>query len=1265
MSVVRVATFTVAHAGTAQVLASDDSCPSVFRIGHCQEGTAFLQNTLALSATDYNLSWIAWPDDASAAPLQLPEAAHVGIFARSELVSSGALKAAGAKGKDFELLRSAAGKFGFSPEPVSAQVDEAHFTASLAKFWLFASLIHAAVLILTLFLWRVCCADAAPTREGVRVQVLPGKEFEDVYAEGDVGEVTKLLGEGKDGFTVTWSRSEKCSDFSMAQWRHSIKVVEAWPTLSSWLSPGLPEQEHLLHHWRKVSMESHIKTGSRIMCLNLLLLLFYRAARLTVYPSCLTPNLAARIPELIVLAVAAFATGYQSLGTSGDTDRDSVSTPTEEARVEPASSHAPFWAVLAFLTFYALALTLPPFQWSCGDLDRHCASEVTRDTYVGYATLTHDCSLQGKTATLLLMSILLLSPWVVPEYRMMHFFWLIGISYNSWSFIYATIPGEEYFSSAWHICGRSGFLGLALIAATAHKWQLETSEHARFLAKENLHKATARIYRVLKHMLPKHVIKPRLVSPDKIFSEDRQLVSILFVEVHEFDDFCNEAFKTPRERMVCLNRLFSHFDRLCKNAGVTKIESVNEEYVCCIGLEAGGSPETHHQQLGRLMDVAVRMLDRPWLDASTHITSDFSSAPRIELKMGVHTGPIKAGIVGKRLPRYRLFGDTINMAARMMQKSEPGQIQFGFRTKELLETLPGYTGRCERRPDVEMKGKQAKVEVWWLKTFVDAEPDCVPSPTHTDAISPYSHEAMRWHFTAARHHTDNADDAVQEDQESFQEVCEIVNAMHHDEFTGEEEMAWYTYFHAQCIGDDCATIKEKFGFLTSAVALVTMVEIVIVADISPQIDWSAFFGLRGASIAVLQTVFVACRVNWFHAEPLLGQAYLVFSRSLVIILFAMSYFYLMSELRQLAPLKSEQAEPRILPEFVAKRERAEMFCFHFVLMFFTVMRVSLALRNYSIIFILVSLGIAWKTTGAEADGFNLTEWGASILLMSALMNTYHCHQEENINRLEYKSKRTMDAMKESASDMVNLLMPPQIASVYSSKTIIDYQDHDRCTVVQSDLCGFTAYCTGKTPEEVFTFIGEIFGMFDAIAERKGIYKVETVGDAYIAAMGDGKENHKLTERNSPTEVIMFGVEMIRAVKAWSKRKGSQVQCRVGVHHGGCVGGMVGTNMQRYHLYGPLMSVVEVLESTAPESGVQVSEACYEAVDCEFRDAYCASLGNAPASPNKLAALEFTKREGDALVTSKGKEYAYRATGGDRTYILTQFDDLGTKTYQRK
>mmetsp|Transcript_51320 Transcript_51320/g.106803 ORF Transcript_51320/g.106803 Transcript_51320/m.106803 type:complete len:161 (+) Transcript_51320:2-484(+) len=101
----------------------------------------------------------------------------------------------------------------------------------------------------------------------------------------------------------------------------------------------------------------------------------------------------------------------------------------------------------------------------------------------------------------------------------------------------------------------------------------------------------------------------------------------------------------------------------------------------------------------------------------------------------------------------------------------------------------------------------------------------------------------------------------------------------------------------------------------------------------------------------------------------------------------------------------------------------------------------------------------------------------------------------------------------------------------------------------------------------------------------------------------------------------------------------RVTCRVGVHHGQCIGGIVGTGMMRYHLFGQFMGQVDILEATSREGQCQISRACMEKVWQE-------------AGKDALSYEERGKKEGQPeLQTSKGEVHYFEEVGGAPTYLV--------------
>eukprot|EP00932_Pfiesteria_piscicida_P017498 SRR837773.4376.p2 GENE.SRR837773.4376~~SRR837773.4376.p2 ORF type:complete len:281 (+),score=74.08 SRR837773.4376:128-844(+) len=228
---------------------------------------------------------------------------------------------------------------------------------------------------------------------------------------------------------------------------------------------------------------------------------------------------------------------------------------------------------------------------------------------------------------------------------------------------------------------------------------------------------------------------------------------------------------------------------------------------------------------------------------------------------------------------------------------------------------------------------------------------------------------------------------------------------------------------------------------------------------------------------------------------------------------------------------------------------------------------------------------------------------------------------------------------ERTQKILTTLMPEAVVSEIKDSISGELPCHQyrHLVIAQSDLCGFTQLSATKKPTEVVEFMGQLFGLFDDLTDVHKVYKVETVGDAYIAGMADAP----LTKVYSPVNVILFGLDMVRATDEWAKALGVKVTCRVGIHYGECIGGVVGNQMQRYHLFGDTLTVMEVLESTSEEGRVQISAACKAEV--------IRQLADAPDAGGEEQ-LTFIERTVDMLRTSKGEEHTFEEVGG-KTFLV--------------
>jgi len=259
-----------------------------------------------------------------------------------------------------------------------------------------------------------------------------------------------------------------------------------------------------------------------------------------------------------------------------------------------------------------------------------------------------------------------------------------------------------------------------------------------------------------------------------------------------------------------------------------------------------------------------------------------------------------------------------------------------------------------------------------------------------------------------------------------------------------------------------------------------------------------------------------------------------------------------------------------------------------------------------------------------------------IFLVSTMVCTAFAYLQEANLRDRHRAQCTVNHALRNVEGILGTLMPPMVLKrIRHEGGEARVQHHySHATVVQSDLVGFTQLASTRDPCDVVKIISELFGVYDNLADKHGVYKVETVGDAYIGAQAE----EPLSATNSPLGVVLFGLEVIQATHRWARNSGEHVSCRVGVHTGECVGGVVGSDMQRYHLFGNIMTVLELLESTAPAGKVQVSTTCKRAVDRE-------RLKEQEAGSLVLHDVTFLPRNQEQLSTSKGELHSIAEVGG--------------------
>jgi adenylate cyclase len=202
----------------------------------------------------------------------------------------------------------------------------------------------------------------------------------------------------------------------------------------------------------------------------------------------------------------------------------------------------------------------------------------------------------------------------------------------------------------------------------------------------------ARAEDLLLNILPRS-IADRLKVDTHTIADQFSAASILFADVVDFTP--TSELMEPAEVVGLLDHLFSHFDVLAERYEVEKIKTIGDCYMVAAGVP---NPRPDHAQT--LVSLGLDM-------AEAMHSSDEVGHLGLELRIGINSGPVVAGVIGRKRFLYDLWGDAVNTASRMESHGTPGRVQITRATHELVAD----EFECEPRGMIEVKGK-GEMEIW-------------------------------------------------------------------------------------------------------------------------------------------------------------------------------------------------------------------------------------------------------------------------------------------------------------------------------------------------------------------------------------------------------------------------------------------------------------------------------------------------------------------------------------------------------------------------
>ncbi len=205
---------------------------------------------------------------------------------------------------------------------------------------------------------------------------------------------------------------------------------------------------------------------------------------------------------------------------------------------------------------------------------------------------------------------------------------------------------------------------------------------------------------LLEELLPKCVIGQLRVG-DRVEPEIFEDCTVFFSDIVGFTHI--SARSSPVEIVEMLNNMYTCFDNVASKYDVYKVATIGDAYMV-----ASGIPIRNGDQHGaEICGMALGLLESIQM-----LTIDHLPGTSLQLRMGIHSGPCVGGVVGTKMPRYFIFGETVDSASRMESGGHPMKIHISESTKYLIEGIEIF--RIELRGDIEIKGKGFMKTFWLL-----------------------------------------------------------------------------------------------------------------------------------------------------------------------------------------------------------------------------------------------------------------------------------------------------------------------------------------------------------------------------------------------------------------------------------------------------------------------------------------------------------------------------------------------------------------------
>jgi adenylate cyclase len=221
---------------------------------------------------------------------------------------------------------------------------------------------------------------------------------------------------------------------------------------------------------------------------------------------------------------------------------------------------------------------------------------------------------------------------------------------------------------------------------------------------------------------------------------------------------------------------------------------------------------------------------------------------------------------------------------------------------------------------------------------------------------------------------------------------------------------------------------------------------------------------------------------------------------------------------------------------------------------------------------------------------------AAISVMIYSLLWYFANEKQKLRILVDQSHAEIRQEKERSDKLLLNILPPAIAERLKRNEVNIAQGHADVTVMFADIVGFTRMTEELSPVETVKILNDIFSIFDDIADKYGVEKIKTIGDAYMAAAGleTGAQVHYADA------IANMAIEMLEKIDEYRRRSGERIELRIGIGTGPVVAGVIGKKKFIYDMWGDTVNIAFRMAADAYSGAIQVDLTTHRRLHSRYR-----------------------------------------------------------------